>query len=201
MSSNASTYEIRKPIAVVLFAGALAILCLDAALIIQNRTLKKELAAPPALLPQVGTRIERLEGVALDGSKIQVVFTGQSNGTLFFVFSTQCAVCNLNWPEWQSIARSAQGRGLRLVYANIESPLAREYAEQYGIDDATLFAQLDPRYEAALNLRLVPETILIGQSGTIESVWPGLLNEQNVQEILNNLNSVNGTKGGKSYVQ
>lgn len=137
-------YTIRKPIAFILLAGALAILGLNVALVLQNRTLKKEMAAPPALLPQVGTRISQLEGAALDGSKVQVSFTGQRQKTLFFVFSTQCGVCALNWPEWQSIARSAQGRPLRLVYANIESSLDREYAGQYGIQDATVFAQLDP---------------------------------------------------------
>lgn len=199
--SNATMYSVKKPVALILLTGVLAILSLNVALVLQNRRLKTEMAAPPALLPQVGTRIERLEGVALDGSKIQVVFTGQGKDILFFVFSTQCVVCNLNWPQWQFIARSTQGRGLRLVYANIESPLAREYAEQYGIDDATVFAQLDPRYEAQLNLRLTPDTMLIGQNGTIESVWPGLLNEQNVQEILKDLKPMNETKGGEPYVQ
>ena len=167
---NTPTYAIKNPIAFILLAGVLAILGLNVALVIQNRTLKKEMAAPPALLPQVGMRIEQLEGAALDGSKTQVSFTAQSEQTLLFVFSTRCAVCNLNWPQWQSIARSVQGSRLRLIYANIDSPLLREYVEQYGIDHATVFAQLDPRYQAALNLRLTPDTMLIGQNATIESV-------------------------------
>src|SRR6185437_4838065 len=183
MSSNASTYEIRKPIAVVLFAGALAVLCLDAVLIIQNRTLKKEMVAPPSLLPQVGAKIERLEGVALDGSKAQISFTGQGKETLLFVFSTNCGVCNLNWPEWKSIAQSAQARPLRLVYANIESHLSPEYAERYGIGGATVFAQLDPRYEAALNLRLTPLTILLAKNGDVMRVWVGLLEGNQLSDL------------------
>lgn len=199
--SNAPMYAIRKPIAIILFVGALAILGLNVALVLQNKTLKEEMAAPPALLPKIGTRIGQLEGAALDGSKVQVSFTGQRQEPLFFVFSTRCGVCALNWPQWRSVARLAQGRPLRLVYANIESPLDREYAGQYGIQDATVFAQLDPRYEAALNLRLTPETILIGKSGTIEYVWPGLLNQQSLQEILSHLSPTNGTKGGEPYEQ
>lgn len=166
----------------ILFAGTFAILCLNVALVLQNRTLKREMAAPPALLPQVGTKIERLEGVALDGSKIQVQLTGQDEETLLFVFSTRCAVCTLNWPQWQAISRSGQGRPLRLVYANIESPLGREYAKRYGIEDATVFAQLDPRYEVALNLRLTPLTILLGTDGEVEHVWAGLLEGEQLSD-------------------
>lgn len=96
--SNAPMYAIRKPIAIILVAGALAILGFNVALVLQNKTLKEEMAAPPALLPQIGTRIGQLEGAALDGSKVQVSFTGQRQETLFFVFSTRCGVCTLNWP-------------------------------------------------------------------------------------------------------
>lgn len=199
--SDAATYAIKKPIALVLLLAILTILGLNVALVIQNRTLKKQMGAPPALLPQVGTRVEQLEGAALDDSKMEVSFTGQTEETLLFVFSTRCAVCNLNWAQWQSIAKSLRARQLRLVYANIDSPLSREYAEQYSIDHATVFAQLDPRYQAALNLRLTPDTMLIGQNATIENVWPGLLTDQNVQEILKHLGPMNRTKGCEPYVQ
>lgn len=149
-------YGIRKPVALILLAAAVAMFCINVALILQNRRLKAEMAAPAPLLPQVGTKIDRLEGIALDGTKVQVTFTGQTQETLFLVFSTQCGVCELNWPQWQSIARSARAQRIRLVYADVESPLSRQYAEQHGIDKATLFAELDPRCQVALNLRPTP---------------------------------------------
>lgn len=135
-------YGIRKPVALILLAAAVAMFCINVALILQNRRLKAEMAAPAPLLPQVGTKIDRLEGIALDGTKVQVTFTGQTQETLFLVFSTQCGVCELDWPQWQSIARSARAQRIRLVYADVESPLSRPYAEQHGIDKATLFAEL-----------------------------------------------------------
>lgn len=183
MSPNAPTYAIRRPVAIILFTGALAVLGLNVALVLQNRTLKKEMAAPPALLPQVGTRVERLEGVAVGGSKIELSFNDQGEETLLFVFSTNCGVCKLNWPEWKSIAQSAQARSLRLVYANIESHLSPEYAERYGIGGATVFAQLDPRYEAALNLRLTPLTILLAKNGDVMRVWVGLLEGDQLSDL------------------
>ena len=110
-------------------------------------------------------------------------------------------VCDLNWPQLQSIASSAHGKPLRLAYANIQSLLDLEYANRYGINNAIVFAQLDPRSQSALNLRLAPETILIGQNGTVENVWPGLLSKQNVEKILKHLSPTNSRKGGESYVQ
>lgn len=195
--SGTATYAIRKPVAVILFLGILAILGLNVALVIQNRTLKKEMAASPALLPQVGTRIEQLEGAALDGSKIQVSFNGQSEPTLLFIFSTRCGVCDLNWPQWDSIARTMRGRPFRLVYASIYSPLTREYAERYGIGEATVFAQLDPQYEVTLNLRLTPLTILLGTNGVVEHVWAGLLQGEALADFKRTL----GLKDLKSALQ
>lgn len=182
--SDSSSYTITKPVAITLSAGALAILGLNVALILQNSTLKREMAAPPALLPQVGTRVAQLEGVSLDGSKLRISFGDQGNETLLFVFSTHCGVCNLNWPQWQSIAQSLEARRLvRLVYANIESPLDLGYAKQYRIEGATVFAQLDPRYEVVLNLRVTPLTILLAGSGEVLHVWPGLLDTNDLSEL------------------
>lgn len=173
-----------KVVALAAAIGFAGILALNFALIRQNRHLKAELAAPPALLPKIGTRIDQLAGVALDGSQARVLFDGQARRTLLFVFSTRCAVCNLNWPQWQAITRSVPSQNFRLVYANIQSPITQDYERQYGIEHATVFAELDPRYESGLNLRLTPLTILLTPNGTVTRVWPGLLSQQEFREVL-----------------
>jgi hypothetical protein len=81
----------QEAIAAILFAGVVVILSLNVALILQNRTLKREIATPPSELPQVGTKINRLEGVGLDGSKMQVSFTGLFPGTCLDTFAPQGA--------------------------------------------------------------------------------------------------------------
>lgn len=180
---NGPAYGIRKPLAAVLLAAVVAILCINVALILQNKKLKAEIAAPPGFLPKVGTKVARLDGAALDGSRIQVLFAGQKRETLVFVFSTRCAVCALNWPQWQSIASSAHAQSLRLMYVDIDSPLSSDYVKQHGIDKAVVFAQLDPSYEAALDLRLTPVTILLASDGTVVRVWPGLLSGEQLSDL------------------
>ena len=185
--SSSSSYAIRKPVAVVLSLGVLAILGLNVALILQNRTLKWEIAAPPALVPRVGTTINQLEGVALDGSRLQVPLAGQDDDTLLFVFSTRCGVCDLNWPMWQSITRAIQGKPYRLVYASIAFTLDREYARQHQIEGATVFAQLDPRLQLELNLTITPLTILFGSNGNVEKVWAGFLEGDQLADLRRSL--------------
>lgn len=112
-----------------------------------------------------------------------VPFSRQGKQSLLFVFSTRCGVCTLNWPTWQSIARSAEGRPLRLVYADIQSPMDPLYAKQYGLEKAIVFEQLDPRYEAELNLRLTPLTILLNADGKVMRVWAGLLEGSQLSDL------------------
>ena len=181
--SDAGTYAIRKPVGVALLGAALVLVSLNIALTLQNRTLKREVFAPTALTPQVGTRIDRLEGVAPDGSKVEVSFDDASQQTLLFVFSDECRVCDLNWPEWQSVARSVNRERLRLLYANIESTLSPEYTKEYGIDSATVFAELDPRYQLILHLRVTPLTILLSGTGQVTHVWVGLLEGHQLSDL------------------
>lgn len=189
--------RIPKPAALALTLAFIGIISINVALVLQNRTLKGEISAPPPWLPQVGTKIDQLAGVGLDGRRLELPFGTQQQRTLLFVFSTRCAVCNLNWPQWQSIAHSLQREPLRLVFANIESPIDGGYAKLYGIDRDTVFAQLDPAYQAALNLRLTPLTILLAPCGEVVHVWPGPLSNDETNDLLRGLKQK--MKGGELH--
>jgi hypothetical protein len=188
---SASILAIRKSIASLVLVGAIAVICLNVGLILQNRRLKAEIVAPPGLVPKVGAKIEALKGIAVDGSKIQLPFTGQGKETLLFVFATNCGICTLNWPTWQSIARSIQGKPFQLVYADVMSPMSEHYVEEYHIAGARIFAQLDPEDEVALNLRLTPLTILLANNGEVEKVWVGLLDGQQLSDLKRRLGLAN----------
>lgn len=168
---------------VIIATCCLVLLGADVAFFIQNRTLKKEIASPPALLPRVGARIERLEGLSLDGSKVEVPFSGRGEATLLFVFSTECGICNLNWPNWQAIARSVRNEPYRVVYADIQSRVGPDYLVRYGIEDATVLAEVDAGSQVALNLRVTPLTILLNGNGVVMRVWAGLLDRGQLSDL------------------
>ena len=149
--------------------------CLNAALVVQNRELKASRQPAHALLPALGTKISKLDGVGLDGARVSVLFPADGAKTVLFVFSTTCRVCDLNWPAWQGIVDSLNHRSYRVVYANIHSSLSSAYLTERGVLGGILFADLDPHSVVALNLGLTPLTVLLGRDGAVEEVWAGLL--------------------------
>lgn len=189
--TSASAFAIRKSAALVLCVGVVALIGLNIALLLQNRKLKQQLVAPPDLVPKIGTRIDALEGIALNGSKIRLPFTGQGKETLLFVFSTDCGVCSLNWPTWQSIAQSIPNGSYRLAYADVMSHMTETYAQEYRIAGAPVFAELDAQNQAALNLRLTPLTILLSSNGEVERVWVGLLEGKQLSDLERRLGLAN----------
>lgn len=160
---------------VALVILSVVMLSLNVALAVQNRRLKAEVAVPQALLPQSGKKVQKLEGVGLDGSRMNLQFDVDRRKTLLFIFSTTCGICDINWPAWKSIQRTTNVRQYRLVYANIRSSLPAIYLSKHDVYGEVIFADLDPRSIVTLNLTLTPLTVLLGSDGTIENVWPGLL--------------------------
>jgi hypothetical protein len=151
------------------------LVCLNVALIIQNRELKRRISTPPGLLPTLGAKVSSLVGVGPDRARVVVPFPAGGAKTLLFVFSTTCGVCDLNWPAWQGIAGSLDRRSYRVVYVNLHSAISSEYITKHGVFGGAVLAELDPHSIVALNLRVTPMTVLLGSDGVVEEAWAGLL--------------------------
>lgn len=173
-----------KVVSVLFAILSFTLLCLNVALITQNRRLKAIAEAPsPAFAPSIGMKISKLDGAALDGSRLTLPFNGDGRKTLLLVFSTNCRVCDLNWPAWQSLAPSIAGRPYRLVYGNIRSFLTRSYVASHDMSGATVIAEIDPGTSAKLHLQVTPLSVLLASDGTVEEVWPGLLEGDDLAEL------------------
>jgi len=166
-----------------LAALTILLVCLNVALVVQNRQLKTRREAAAALLPALGTKISKLDGIGPDGARISVLFPTDGAKTVLFVFSTACHFCDLNWGAWQGIVSSLNHRSYREVYVNIRSSLSSGYLTEHGIYGGTVFAELDPRSTVALSLGLTPMTLLLGRDGAVEEVWPGLLEGDDLASV------------------
>jgi hypothetical protein len=158
-----------------LAALTVLLVCLNTALVIQNRQLKARGQTAAALLPALGTKISKLDGVGPQGGRVSVLFPTDGPKTVLFVFSTVCHYCELNWSAWHGIVSSLNRRSYRVVYVNIRSSLSSGYLTEHGVYDGTVFSELDPRSVVALNLGITPVTVLLGRDGAVEEAWPGLL--------------------------
>jgi hypothetical protein len=159
------------------------LLVLNIALILQNRALKAPEVAPASMLPPRGTKVDRIDGLSLDGAPMQVGFGNDHRKTMLYVFSTTCGVCRVNWPNWNALNQTIDNKSFKLMYANINSEISKEYLDSHGLSADKVFAQLDPRSKAAPNLQVTPLTIMLGDDGTIERYWAGALQKEDISEI------------------
>lgn len=106
--------DVRKLSSAVIAIVAVSLIAVNVALVIQNSRLKKRLeVSEPGLLPTVGTRIDRLSGASLDGKPLLIPFDELGSETLVFVFSAECHVCEINWPQWQKLEHFTEQRPIR----------------------------------------------------------------------------------------
>jgi hypothetical protein len=166
-----------------LAALTILLVCLNAALVVQNRHLKARGQTAAALLPAPGTKISKLDGMGPDGARVSVLFPTDGAKTVLFVFSTVCHYCDLNWSAWHTIVSSLNHSSYRAVYVNIRSSLSTAYLTEHGVYGGTVFAELDPRSIVALKLGLTPMTVLLGPDGAVEEAWPGLLEGDDLTSV------------------
>ncbi len=169
------SYNVTKWI--VWLVGSLAgvLLITNVLLIKQNRNFKRELGQePPAWRPPVGVVIPPIEGIGLKGEEVRLDWGEDPRDTFLFVFSTHCGVCDMAWPAWHDLARSAETKSHRLAYVNLTPPLHQDYVKKMQVGDSLIVAELDPKSVASANIRLTPEVIRISSGGKIEQVWMGL---------------------------
>lgn len=173
-------------------ASFIAVLSFNVLLVIQNRALKLCLAEPtPELIPRIGSRFPVIQGSGPRGSHLSISFANRTEPSLLLVFSPDCMICQMNWPMWQLLGRDSQMQARQITYANVGPPINVAYAAQHGLTGATLLTEVDPEYQAEYNLRLTPQTILLTQSGTVERVWIGLLNEKDINQIIDSFRPTN----------
>src|SRR5487761_1942320 len=118
------TISVQKPLVAVLAALMIGLLTADYFLLLQVR--KADLAARArtmSLALKVGEAVPPLDGVALDGTPVNIPYAGDKRHTIIFVFSTSCLICAANWPNWKELAEHIDANRYRVVYANLSDSL------------------------------------------------------------------------------
>lgn len=126
------------------------------------------------MAPRVGTEVPALEGLSTAGTPLSVGYKGEHRPTLLFVFSTQCPICTVNWPTWESLAQGIDPSRYRVVYVNLSHSLTPEYLALHHLLGSLVIAELDPKARFAYNLNLTPTVVLVAPAGRIQKVWLGM---------------------------
>lgn len=171
-----SQSPIARPAALVMSALTLTLLVINVALVRQNARLTAAVdRASRAYLPVVGSTVPPLLGVDLNGVTRTVGYGEDAKDTLLFVFSPTCFASTSAWPRWVELAREADKRSVRIVYANIGPTVPpRHPVRDGGLDPATVL-QTDARSLVSYNLQVTPQIVRITPEGRIVDVWVGTL--------------------------
>jgi hypothetical protein len=191
--------QVRLPVAVLLAALAVTLLLVDIALLARNRSLQA-LARAYYLFsgPPIGKTMSALSGTDPAGKRVVVRYGADPRKTLLFVFSPDCHVCDFNWPAWQRLIKAVRAGPTRMVFVNLSPELTSFYICDHAIGKYLVVARLDPASVLQYNLRLTPETVLLGSTGKIEHSWVGALDPREVQNIRSSLEvSHNSISGGE----
>ncbi len=132
---------------------------------------------------QVGTRAPQIFGLDDRGNKVLVDFGSGAKKTVLLIFSTTCGVCDQNWPTWQQMMRDADKNSVRFVSITLFPTIPQEYIDRHRLHDFPLITELDPQNIIDYHFELVPQTVIIGSTGTIAGVWTGLLKRERLSEV------------------
>jgi peroxiredoxin len=162
--------KLGKTIEVLLWAAALAVLAENIALFRENRRLRE--AAAPQIA--AGDQLQMLSGLALDGRVEPVSLPSAGSKLLIITFSPGCPACQANQEGWTNLVSMLKARGMRVLWVSRDPiEITREYCLKHGIPLADVVADPPYRIYAQLGLARVPNTLLVGATGTVEQVWAG----------------------------
>lgn len=84
---------------------------------------------------------------------------------------------------WRSLLDQLDWRHYQVVGVNLGPALEKGFLNQVGLDELPVIAKVSPESVLSYLLRFVPQTIVVGTDGRIESVWSGPLRGKIVQEV------------------
>jgi putative oxidoreductase len=172
--------------ALVLFLGSEVVL-----LATQNKELKSRLALlvgqtnreplkPGELLPP-------FLASDLSGRHVTIGYGPSTGETVIFLFSTGCTACKRNLSNWEQIGRQAAEMGARLLAVSLDAPDATaNYAVEHRLAYPVLVTS-DSMFVRYYRPFLTPQTLLIDAHGRVQKVWLGLLEGQDVEDVLGHL--------------
>jgi peroxiredoxin len=147
---------------------------------IQERVSSLEYRIDPPRL-KAGETVPELTVSDLEGRTHRIGYPKPGEKVLLFFLSTRCPVCEKNVAIWNRLAGDFAGAVFGIVNDTI--PLVRQYRSEKGIRFPLVVPDSARVVLEDYKIRTVPQTLVIGEKGTVEGVWGGLLAEESAAAI------------------
>ena len=183
-ASLEATVQIGRSTIVLFVLLLLALLVINAALIIQNRSLRSFQVIANRTGLKAGSVAPTLAGLDIDGNKLAFAFGGNNHvKSILFVLSPRCAYCEKNMSNWKAITNRIDSKSYRIIAVSLVSEGLKEYLEKHQMAGISVIAELDPRSTEAYGFNLTPQTLLIDSDGRVENIWTGILEPNDLREL------------------
>ncbi|MBI3579180.1 MAG: TlpA family protein disulfide reductase [Ignavibacteriales bacterium] len=113
---------------------------------------------------------------------MEIIYADSTQNYLLFIFSTTCPFCEKNIENWKKIARENKNDRSIILGISIHN---LEDTKKYYISHQLNFkvALADTSFARKYKIYGVPETILISGKGAVKEVYPGVLTNNQIQNI------------------
>ena len=117
MSDSSKPTRFSRVLEFLLALAELAVIAINVVLLRQNLSPRQTLA------PQItlGTRLENLSGVALDGRLQQLALPSADSRLVIITFSPSCPACQANQEGWMQLASTLEQQRIRTSYLGLYS--------------------------------------------------------------------------------
>jgi peroxiredoxin len=160
-------------------------------LTVRNRELEDHIREVTGLEPpeplEPGMKAESISVTLLDGMRDTISFGDGVSKYLLCVFSTTCPHCETTLPKWTFIKENLRGDHYPIAISIHDLERTNKYVTERGFPFYTVIGS-DPDFNLNYKISGVPVTILIDESGRVQRVWKGRLQEEDVQDILSAAN-------------
>lgn len=158
---------------------------------LQNNGLKSRLAllVNDYDILKEGDIVKPFEFRTSNNEIINVNYNEINEQTLVFILKPGCSPCKANLPNWKYLIEQINSLKTRIFPISIDEI---ENTDRYISENSIPFpVYANKTDDFLLNYKafLTPQTILIDDSGRVVKNWKGILNENAISEILNNINN------------
>lgn len=148
----------------------------------QNRLLVEQFRSlSTAQGPPVGSKISLLRGHTISGQNATLDLSQRENRTLLLVLSPVCPYSRANFHNWQDLLPLVPPD--EVVWVDLTGAADASYLASVAIPANANVIRLNPEERTLYSLNATPTTVLLGPHGVVRGVWPGLMGNEQVDQL------------------
>jgi peroxiredoxin len=156
-------------------------------LLAQNLRMRSELSRYEVREPRAGERLQPFSAAGLDGRPVEVGFDGTGPKRVLLFFTPTCRYCHQQFPYWRELLSRADPNRFEIIgvvsqaedKGKLEAYLVSAGCLGDGLPNMRVALVADEVREA-YKLFSTPTTLVVANDGTVERVWRGRWNPQDL---------------------